>query len=325
MVDVVKVDPICGEVFDGYTCTISQHHNGDHLALGSKNGSKKRICCKWKNKKDHSMSKQLKPYRYPLWLNILRFLTGQPWMKFKALPQPEEKKPQKLLPPKRDTTTSGPPPGCGDVFDRNGYMNADAIREAMSQVKQMQEILGQNVPSEAPKTNDILHLSYRPKGICVPSKDGPPDTTNMIMLDGDITTYLSEEVRKLELPQSMQPLASLAPPDPLIQLFQESVSAAEQDRLAKEKADEEYARSEKFKQEFKEAIGKMIGDAQNSTQLSVYSSFRMKEVVAKKVITWLNDNGVESRLCHSLGYAVAADRTQFMKLMEKNSSKDLAK
>jgi hypothetical protein len=285
------------------------------------------------------MSKQLKPYRYPLWLNILRFLTGQPLIKFKAFPPAEENKPQeqKMLPPKRDTSTSGPPPGCGDIFDRNGQANAALVREAMSQVKQMQEILGQNVPSEAPKTNDILHLSYRPKAIYVPSKTSAPNTHDIIKLDGDALfsqdgslvlaprinsddriTYLSEDIRKLEQPKSTR---ELTPPDPLALLFQESITEAEKARLAKEKADEEYCKSEEFKREFKKAIDGLIKDSQILDESSLIYAFNLKKVVATKVIAWLNENKVEARLVPPPSIGVVANRKQFIKLMQKTTGR----
>jgi hypothetical protein len=305
---------VFGFLFDsGYSCTLPKDHDGDHICQGTTTP----IISKWKNKKDKRSMSKPKPYRYPLWLNILRFLTGQPWIKFKALPPVEEEKaPQKLLPPKRDTTTSGPPPGCGPVFDSNGYMNADAISEEMSQIDKCAQILGRNVPSETPKPGDIVLQKedgsfYFADGI----------KADMVRKDGGII-YLSEEVRKLEPPKSMQ----LAPPvGPLTKLFQESVSEAEQARIKKEQEEEVYARSDDFKRDFKASIDRLIDSCNRSLDdtrgLRTYIfDHDITKVAAKKVIAWLNDNGVKSSLYNSIGYSICANRKQFIELMKKTSS-----
>jgi hypothetical protein len=233
-----------------YVCTLPKDHDGDHIAQGVETP----IISKWKNKKDTSMT-ETKPYRYPLWLNVLRFLVGRPWIKFKALPTDTQKL---LSPPKKDTTTGGPPPGCGGSSD---------------------------------------HLPYR------------PDRTvrvDIIKPDGDII-YSSETATK-----AMQP-----PSDPLALLFQESVSDAEKARIKKEKEEDEYCKTDGFKKDFKEAIAALIRDYRNpinENNTEVYN-FYVSSIIAKKVVAWLNKNGVESRIYNSSG--IIADHNQFGKLLKK--------
>lgn len=337
MVDFGKVGPPpprtsgywCRAKDRGFVCTLPRFHtSAEHIAHDSDENvchswnalPQGHIISKWKNEneKEKSMTPSFidrkskkKPYRYPLWLNLLRFLVGQPWITYKAVP-PAEEEPQKLLPPKKDTTTSCPPPGIGDTSKGEDYMSY-----------RPKELVPMSVPllpahaAEAIKSG-LLVLQNKDDGkIVYVSGFRNLDEAALrlhadaLKQDGTIT-YLSEDVRRWAEKETLE----LPPPDPLAQLFQESVSEAEKARIAKEKAEEEYTKTEEFKAEFKRIIDILIKDTNRIDAGDNIYAWDLREMIAKRVIAWLNANGVKSSLC-APSTAVVADRKQFVKLMKK--------